>query len=626
MSGRPESAAGPRSGRPENPTAILETDGQGTVTHLTKSGERVFTTVDGEVRGRTIEELERDGPLASGTTDRYAAALEALDGADASAESGTEAKATFSTAVEVPALAHPAEYRAVVEPREDGGYVWRVAEAGPSDDLGTILSGLQQATASLEAAETVRDIFAALEESVRLILGPTGVDVRRFAAEEAELIHVTSDDGAAPVDDRTVVGATESPYTDVWPNGEAAVATDGFGAGYAATAIASVGTTGILTIGRVGGSVSQTERDVLSVLGDAAGAYIGAVEYRADFNAQHADLDRYETLVESIPDPVYWTDASGRITFVNRAFESEFGVTFDDCRGRSIEAFTTEDSAARLSDRIKTLLEPDSETYTQVDVTGRKPDGREMELDASIGVVYHDGQYEGTVGVLRNVTERKREEEIATVMNRALRHNLRTSINNIIGYAELTEAGRGDTDEHMQVIREEGMWLMKLGDRLRAVRRSLASSSHSHLAMPVEELIEPLVQEYRTQFPDADLRTTYEEGLTVHGGAPLQVALDNVLENAILHNDSEEPSVRVRAGANETDGWIEITVSDDGPGIPERDVELVLGDTEITQLQHGTGIGLWITRWIVEIFDGDLEIDTGEDGTAVTIRLQPTDR
>jgi signal transduction histidine kinase len=63
-------------------------------------------------------------------------------------------------------------------------------------------------------------------------------------------------------------------------------------------------------------------------------------------------------------------------------------------------------------------------------------------------------------------------------------------------------------------------------------------------------------------------------------------------------------------------------VSDNGPGIPQREQEIVTGDRTITQLDHGSGLGLWVAKWIVEDYGGELSFEADEAGTTVVLRLE----
>ena len=96
--------------------------------------------------------------------------------------------------------------------------------------------------------------------------------------------------------------------------------------------------------------------------------------------------------------------------------------------------------------------------------------------------------------------------------------------------------------------------------------------------------------------------------------------LDAVVENAIEHHDGT-PTVEVAVEPVD-DRWVDIVVVDDGPGIPEREQRVIGGETAVTQLDHGTGLGLWVARWVLESVDGRLLFGDADDGTVVRLRLQ----
>jgi signal transduction histidine kinase len=99
------------------------------------------------------------------------------------------------------------------------------------------------------------------------------------------------------------------------------------------------------------------------------------------------------------------------------------------------------------------------------------------------------------------------------------------------------------------------------------------------------------------------------------------VAVDNLLENAVVHGDSLTPSVSVTVRRRETDGTVDVVVADDGPGIPEQERQ-VLVDGRETPLEHGSGLGLWLVNWIVSESMGELAFDDNEPrGSVVTISL-----
>jgi signal transduction histidine kinase len=90
-------------------------------------------------------------------------------------------------------------------------------------------------------------------------------------------------------------------------------------------------------------------------------------------------------------------------------------------------------------------------------------------------------------------------------------------------------------------------------------------------------------------------------------------------ENAAVHNDADDPEVTVRAtGGGATP--LQMTVTDNGPGIPEHELTPIRAGEE-TDLEHGSGLGLWLVEWGVAALDGRLSFEADDGGTRVTIQL-----
>jgi signal transduction histidine kinase len=93
-----------------------------------------------------------------------------------------------------------------------------------------------------------------------------------------------------------------------------------------------------------------------------------------------------------------------------------------------------------------------------------------------------------------------------------------------------------------------------------------------------------------------------------------------VIENAIAHSDADDAAVRVVVEADSDAGEVTIEVSDDGPGIPRRELAVLEDGTE-SALEHGSGIGLWIVEWSLQRLGGDVRYETSSAGTTVNLAL-----
>lgn len=106
---------------------------------------------------------------------------------------------------------------------------------------------------------------------------------------------------------------------------------------------------------------------------------------------------------------------------------------------------------------------------------------------------------------------------------------------------------------------------------------------------------------------------------TIDAGDAVSLVVENLVENAIRHA-GPEPTVDVTVSAAEDS--VSLSVADDGPGIPESEIAVVTGDSDITQLTHSSGLGLWLVRWIVDGYGGTIRFDEGPlGGSEVTVEL-----
>ena len=356
--------------------------------------------------------------------------------------------------------------------------------------------------------------------------------------------------------------------------------------------------------------------------GEADGGAVCLLRDVTDRQRRVDELEQYEAIVEVLPDPVYATDAEGRLTFVNRAFEEQLGSPGADA-GEHFSEYTTAEDTETVLALLREMVGEGGPDRATAEISVLTRDGRQLRVEDSIALLPGDDAFRGSAGVLRDVTERRRRQEVLTVMNRALRHNLRTNVATIVGYADLLDREvDGEAETFVDRIRGSADWLATLGDTLRTLQQAIEANVAGDVGVDVEDVVESVVADAREDHPGADLAVHVATTGALEAGWPLEYALENVVENAIVHSDRSEPAVDVWIADAPREGWVDIHVEDDGPGVPPDERDVVVGDAAITQLQHGSGLGLWLTRWLVEVFDGELVIEDNDPrGTVVTLRL-----
>ena len=150
--------------------------------------------------------------------------------------------------------------------------------------------------------------------------------------------------------------------------------------------------------------------------------------------------------------------------------------------------------------------------------------------------------------------------------------------------------------------------------------------------MDLPELIRQIVHdaEFESQSPAGRLRFTCEDVFTLHGDAQvLHAAIDNVVRNALIHGDPNEPiKVSLTVDAEQ----IHITIRDHGPGVPAVDLTRIFepfyraGSLDSKHVStEGTGVGLAITQRAVALHGGRVVTRNADGGgLIVTITLPRT--
>ncbi|WP_154018426.1 sensor histidine kinase [Halolamina rubra] len=236
-----------------------------------------------------------------------------------------------------------------------------------------------------------------------------------------------------------------------------------------------------------------------------------------------------------------------------------------------------------------------------------------------------DDRLSGQALVLRDVTDRRAYEQRLQVANRVLRHNLRNDMNVVHGLAGRIAAGDADDPAAVAArIQSKVDGVVETSEKVREMTRMEPSSVDD--AAPTE--LGTVAEEVATQF-DGEGAATVECELSrapaaVADESALATALSNLLENAVEHNECDEPWVRVDAERNGDRAWLRVV--DDGPGLPEEEREVLRRETE-TPLKHSRGLGLWLASWSARAAGGELAVESsGPDGTTVRIEFPPADR
>jgi nitrogen-specific signal transduction histidine kinase len=314
-----------------------------------------------------------------------------------------------------------------------------------------------------------------------------------------------------------------------------------------------------------------------------------------------------DALVSEMENPVVMVNADGVVVDANDAAHSLFpGLE----AGGPVPPALRDGSGAVSDSELSVSFDGGSRTY-RVRTTPLR-DHRDVLV--------------GSLVVLDDVTELRRHEQRLTVLNRVLRHNVRNELSVVLGHLDAVadQLADGDAEASLATAREHARRVVELSDQARTVVETLHRGAADPVAVDAGAVVAAVADRARGRFPAATVESSAESARAlVAADDLLDVAVSNLVENAVEHNDAAEPTVRVEC-ASDPD-CVRVTVADDGPGIPEVE-RTVLTEGDETPLEHGSGLGLWLVHWIVTASDGDLSFDENDPrGSVVTMRLPRAD-
>jgi signal transduction histidine kinase len=207
------------------------------------------------------------------------------------------------------------------------------------------------------------------------------------------------------------------------------------------------------------------------------------------------------------------------------------------------------------------------------------------------------------------------EREKFAVLSRVLRHNLRNDATVLIGQSEqLASELDGALADTAETLHGRSMEVGDLATKTKAMVEALDRRSTPNARLNVHDVVTDAVDGVRENADGVDISLDVPRNLWIWADDSVGTALAELVENAVEHGGSD-----IRIEASDCDGRVDVRVVDDGPGIPADERAILSGDTEITQLKHGSGLGLWVARSVAEAADGRLTFDT--DGERTVVRL-----
>ena len=349
---------------------------------------------------------------------------------------------------------------------------------------------------------------------------------------------------------------------------------------------------------------------------------------------------RQRAVVENVAEGIITFDDRGRIEAFNHAAENIFGYQASEVRGESVSLLIPGNGEGEPPSSVfgAGLFNPKANNQLQM-VSGKRKDGREIPIELGVSRMTLDGEVK-FVGIMHDVTERLKTEQVlktskdmAEKANRAkseflssMSHELRTPMNAILGFGQMLQMNAKEPLSESQKscldhIMKGGKHLLDLINQVLDLSRIEAGKvdlffepvSPNEVVAECLTLIRPIAQEREIEIHAPDPQGVLFPRVWVDHTRLKQVLL-NLMSNAVKYNrDAGSVTLVVERSG---DDRLRFSVTDTGPGIAkekQRELFKPFARLEADEMDvEGTGIGLVITKDLVELMDGEIGLDSDE--------------
>ena len=234
--------------------------------------------------------------------------------------------------------------------------------------------------------------------------------------------------------------------------------------------------------------------------------------------------------------------------------------------------------------------------------------------------------------IIHDITERKQAERLKNEFLANITQELQTPLTSIIGYSQmmLTNTAHDLPPailEDIHAIHENGQHLVTLINEI----LDLAEIETHNLKLVQENIaVKPLLEQIKTNHKTL-LRKPIDIEVEVEPDLPPlkadKVRLNQILNHLVSNAVKFTAEGQINLRTFRQNGWLCFEVADTGIGIAESDLEIIFDkfrqvDGSLARRGQGVGLGLTITRYLVQLHGGTIEVDSQVDqGTTITVRL-----
>ena len=335
------------------------------------------------------------------------------------------------------------------------------------------------------------------------------------------------------------------------------------------------------------------------------------------------------TIINAMDDGLVVLDENGRIRLTNPAFRRLFALSEDEARATLIEMLRN----AAVEQLVQRTLQSGDAANGTISTPGSgATTARHLALNA-VAMRDSAGAIKGAVVLFRDVTILTRTDEIRRDFVANVSHELRTPLSIFRGYVETLrddpDVSRDELRRIVDAMEAHSQRMNSLVEDLLSLAQLEASELQLEFAdVDLPSLIESTLRDWEKRFASkqlvVDLHVAAELPPVRADEIRLQEILYNLLDNAVKYSHA---GGQIRVNADRESGFVKVSVSDDGVGIPSDDLPRIFerfyrADKARSRALGGTGLGLSIVKHIAQLHGGDVAAQsTLGKGTTVSVSL-----
>ncbi len=354
-----------------------------------------------------------------------------------------------------------------------------------------------------------------------------------------------------------------------------------------------------------------------------------------------ADAADFRALLDAAVDGIVAIDHEGNVVEFNSAAQHLFGYRSEEIVGRTISELMPEPYRAEHTGYIQRYLKTGEKKIIGIgrEVTGRRADGTTFPMHLSVGEA-EGGRF---IGIVRDLSAQKAAEEerrklkdrLAEVdrfslmgeMAAGLAHEINQPLSAIATYAQAGERlmaqEKMDTEALEETYRKISDQALRAGQIIQSLRSFVSKQEVREDRLDINEVVDNVLN-----LIEADARA---EGITVAteyaaelppimgDAVQLQQVLLNLTRNAVDAMRGglyREEGMRIRTGRVDDSEAVRVTVVDHGHGVSQQLADSIFHPF-VTTKREGLGVGLAVSRTIIQAHGGDLYYRPNPEGGSV---------